>query len=249
MAAVKPRIKLDKKEAKKGELVEVKALVQHVMETGNRRDANGTIVPRKILNKFVCTVAGKQVFAADFETAISANPYIQFKFKAEESGPVVLTWTDDDGSTITGEESITVVLLHGHSGARRRREPGIQYRAPGSRVDSGFRPSAGPGLTAVIESDINQDSARDLQARIAPSRSRYGDAHARRMEPRFRAAAPDAGRSSALRAAWQRHARPSRRSARPAQARAVPRAVGQYRCRRSARKGAASHRPRFPRPL
>ena len=108
MAAVKPRIKLDKKEARKGELVEVKALVQHVMETGNRRDADGKIVPRKILNKFVCTVAGKQVFAADFETAISANPYIQFKFKAEESGPVVLTWTDDDGSTIAGEESITV---------------------------------------------------------------------------------------------------------------------------------------------
>jgi sulfur-oxidizing protein SoxZ len=109
MATAKPRIKLDKKEAKKGELVEVKALVQHVMETGNRRDANGNIVPRKILNKFVCTVAGLQVFAADFETAISANPYIQFKFKADHSGPVVLTWTDDDGSTITGEESITVV--------------------------------------------------------------------------------------------------------------------------------------------
>ena len=76
MATVKPRIKLDKKEAKKGELVEVKALVQHVMETGNRRDADGKLVPRKILNKFVCTVAGKQVFAADFETAISANPFI-----------------------------------------------------------------------------------------------------------------------------------------------------------------------------
>ena len=108
MATVKPRIKLDKKEAKKGELVEVKALVQHVMETGNRRDAAGAIVPRKILNKFVCTVAGKQVFAADFEPAVSANPYIQFKFKATGSGPVVLTWTDDDGSTIVGEEKITV---------------------------------------------------------------------------------------------------------------------------------------------
>jgi sulfur-oxidizing protein SoxZ len=106
--AVKPRIKLDKKEAKKGDIVEVKALVSHVMETGQRRDAGGNIVPRKILNKFVCTVAGKQVFAADLETAISANPYIQFKFKAAESGPVVLTWTDDDGSTIVGEETITV---------------------------------------------------------------------------------------------------------------------------------------------
>ena len=58
--------------------------------------------------KVTCTVAGKQVFAAEFEPAISANPYIQFKFKATESGPVVLTWTDDDGSTIVGEEKITV---------------------------------------------------------------------------------------------------------------------------------------------
>ena len=106
--AAKPRIKLDKKEAKKGDIVEVKALVSHVMENGQRRDASGNVIARKILNKFVCTVAGKQVFAADFEAAISANPYIQFKFKAQESGPVVLTWTDDDGSTIVGEETITV---------------------------------------------------------------------------------------------------------------------------------------------
>jgi sulfur-oxidizing protein SoxZ len=106
--SVKPRIKLDKKQAKQGELVEVKALVSHVMETGQRKDAQGNVIPRKILNKFTCTVNGKQVFAADFEPAVSANPYIQFKFKATESGPVVLTWTDDDGSTIIGEEAITV---------------------------------------------------------------------------------------------------------------------------------------------
>jgi sulfur-oxidizing protein SoxZ len=108
MATPKPRIKLDKKEAKKGDLVEVKALVSHVMETGLRKDADGKVIPRKILNKFICMVAGKQVFAADFETSVSANPYIQFKFRAEESGSVVLTWVDDDGSTIVGQESITV---------------------------------------------------------------------------------------------------------------------------------------------
>ena len=108
MADVKPRIKLDKKEARKGDLVEVKALVSHIMETGQRKDAQGATIPRKILNKFVCMVAGKQVFAADFETAVSANPYIQFKFRAEESGQVVLSWTDDDGSTIIGQDSITV---------------------------------------------------------------------------------------------------------------------------------------------
>jgi sulfur-oxidizing protein SoxZ len=106
--AVKPRIKLDKKEAKKGDLVEVKALVSHVMETGLRKDAAGNTIPRKILNKFNCTVAGQQVFSADFEMAVSANPYIQFRFRAEQSGPVVLAWTDDDGSTIVGEETITV---------------------------------------------------------------------------------------------------------------------------------------------
>jgi sulfur-oxidizing protein SoxZ len=104
----KPRIRIDKKQAKKGEIVEVKALVAHVMETGQRKDSSGKAIPRKILNKFTCTVNGKEVFSADFEPAISANPYIQFKFKAVESGPVVLTWTDDDGTKIVGEESITV---------------------------------------------------------------------------------------------------------------------------------------------
>jgi sulfur-oxidizing protein SoxZ len=108
MADVKPRIKLDRKQVKKGDLVEVKALVSHVMETGQRKDSAGNLVPRKILNKFVCTVGGKEVFSADFEPAVSANPYIQFKFRAQESGPVVLTWIDDDGSNIVGQESITV---------------------------------------------------------------------------------------------------------------------------------------------
>jgi sulfur-oxidizing protein SoxZ len=106
--SVKPRIKLDKKDAKKGDIIEVKALVSHIMETGQRKDRDGKVIPRKILNKFTCTVNGKEVFSADFEPAVSANPYIQFKFKATESGPVVLTWTDDDGSKIVGEESITV---------------------------------------------------------------------------------------------------------------------------------------------
>jgi sulfur-oxidizing protein SoxZ len=106
--STKPRIKLDKKEAKKGDLVEVKALVAHVMESGQRKDKDGKAIPRMIINKFVCTVAGKEVFAADFEPAISANPYIQFKFKAEESGPVVLTWVDDNGEKIVGEEQIKV---------------------------------------------------------------------------------------------------------------------------------------------
>lgn len=108
MSTPKPRIKLDKKEAKKGDLVEVKALVSHIMESGQRKDKDGNVIPRKIINKFTCTVSGNEVFSANFETAVSANPYIQFKFRAEESGPVVLTWIDDDGTKIIGEEKITV---------------------------------------------------------------------------------------------------------------------------------------------
>jgi sulfur-oxidizing protein SoxZ len=104
----RPRIRLDKREARKGDIVEVRALVSHIMETGQRRDAQGNVIPRKIINRFTCTVAGKDVFAVDLEPAIAANPYMQFKFRAEESGPVVLTWIDDDGSRIVGQETITV---------------------------------------------------------------------------------------------------------------------------------------------
>jgi sulfur-oxidizing protein SoxZ len=108
MSTVKPRIRLSTKTAKKGDVVEVKALVSHIMESGQRKDKDGKVIPRKILNKFTCEAAGKLVFSCDFEPAVSANPYIQFKFKAMESGPVVLTWVDDDGSKIVGQEMLQV---------------------------------------------------------------------------------------------------------------------------------------------
>ncbi len=104
----KPRIRLDKKEAKKGDIIEVKTLISHVMESGQRRDASGKVVPRKILNKFSVELNGKPIFAADIEPAVSANPYMQFKFRAEESGTLKFTWVDDDGSKIEAEEKITV---------------------------------------------------------------------------------------------------------------------------------------------
>ena len=107
--AVKPRIKLDKKEAKKGDIVEVKALVSHVMESGQRRDSAGNVIPRKILNKFTCEFNGKPVFSADLEPAVAANPYIQFNAKVDESGTFKFTWTDDDGTVTTTEEQIKVV--------------------------------------------------------------------------------------------------------------------------------------------
>jgi sulfur-oxidizing protein SoxZ len=104
----KPRVRLDKKEVKKGDIIEVKTLVSHVMESGQRRDAQGNVIPRKIINKFIAELNGKPIFTADLEPAVSANPYMQFKFKAEESGTLKFTWVDDDGSRITAEEKITV---------------------------------------------------------------------------------------------------------------------------------------------
>jgi sulfur-oxidizing protein SoxZ len=93
---------------KKGDVVEVKTLVTHVMESGQRRDAKGQLIPRKILNKFVCTYNGKEVFRADLAPAISANPYISFFITAGDSGTLDFAWTDDDGSVVKESTKITV---------------------------------------------------------------------------------------------------------------------------------------------
>lgn len=105
--AEKPRLKVPK-EAKKGEVIEIKTLLSHVMETGQRKDAAGNLIPRKIINKFTAEFNGKPVFSADLEPAIAANPYLQFTAKVDESGTFKFTWTDDDGTVTTAEENITV---------------------------------------------------------------------------------------------------------------------------------------------
>jgi sulfur-oxidizing protein SoxZ len=93
---------------KKGEVIEVKTLVTHTMESGQRRDAQNNVIPRKILNKFVCSYNGKEVFKADLAPAISANPYLAFFITASESGTLDFVWTDDDGSTIKESAKLTV---------------------------------------------------------------------------------------------------------------------------------------------
>src|SRR4029077_17526190 len=102
-----PRLKLPK-EAKKGEVIEIKTLLPHIMESGQRKDKDGKPIPRKIINKFVCKFNGKPVFTANLEPAIAANPYMQFFAKVDESGTFKCTWTDDDGTVTKAEESITV---------------------------------------------------------------------------------------------------------------------------------------------
>ena len=105
--AEKPRLKLPK-EAKKGDVIAIKTLMPHLMESGQRKDKDGKPIPRKIINKFTAEFNGKPVFSADLEPAIAANPYMQFYAKVEESGTFKFTWTDDDGTVTTAEEKITV---------------------------------------------------------------------------------------------------------------------------------------------
>jgi sulfur-oxidizing protein SoxZ len=75
-----PRVRVPA-QAKPGEIFEIKTLISHEMESGQRKDATGKIVPRKIINKFVAEFNGKTVFEADWNPAISANPYQSFFYK------------------------------------------------------------------------------------------------------------------------------------------------------------------------
>ncbi|MSO93059.1 MAG: thiosulfate oxidation carrier complex protein SoxZ [Rhodospirillales bacterium] len=96
------------KEAKAGEVIEIKTLFQHAMESGHRRDNAGNLVPRQIVNRFVCTYAGHEVFRADLFPAIAANPYVAFHTVAAETGDLVFAWTDDLGNTHTETRRLTV---------------------------------------------------------------------------------------------------------------------------------------------
>lgn len=108
MAKSKPRIKVPKT-ATKGEIIEIKTLISHKMETGLRKDKKtGNKIPRRIINKFSCKLNGKEVFSADWHPAVSANPYMSFHMLANESGTLEFSWVDDDGSLYTKKTKLQV---------------------------------------------------------------------------------------------------------------------------------------------
>ena len=97
------------KTAAKGQVIEIKTLIQHSMETGFRRDLDGKVIPVHIIDRFVCTYNGEEVFRAEFHPSVAANPYLSFHTVATESGRLELTWHDDDGSVYTESAEIEVV--------------------------------------------------------------------------------------------------------------------------------------------
>ena len=96
------------KKAKRGDVVEIKALMSHIMETGYRRTAAGDLVPRDIITSFTCRYNGAEIFRADFFPAIAANPFISFFTTAKESGKFEFEWIGDRGFSETASASITV---------------------------------------------------------------------------------------------------------------------------------------------
>ena len=94
--------------ARRGEVIELKALISHPMETGYRRSQLGAPIPRDIIRSLVCTYNGTEIFRAELHPAIAANPFFAFSTVATESGTIAFQWTGDNGFVLTESAAIRV---------------------------------------------------------------------------------------------------------------------------------------------
>lgn len=94
--------------AKRGDILELRTLIAHVMETGYRPDSSGTPKPRDLINRFSCRYNGELVFSAELFPAVAANPYFAFTTVATESGSLTFSWEGDHGFSQTETRPITV---------------------------------------------------------------------------------------------------------------------------------------------
>ncbi|MHA6263788.1 thiosulfate oxidation carrier complex protein SoxZ [Arenibacterium sp. CAU 1754] len=106
-SGVKPRVKVPKSAAA-GDAVTIKTLISHPMESGQRKDKEGNVIPRSIINRFTCMFNGQMVIDITLEPAISTNPYFQFEATVPEAGDFAFTWYDDDGSVYEDSKSIAI---------------------------------------------------------------------------------------------------------------------------------------------
>ena len=106
-SGVKPRVKAPKS-ASAGEVVTIKTLISHQMESGQRKDGDGNTIPRSIINRFTCDFNGTNIIDVKMEPAISTNPYFEFDATVPEAGDFQFTWYDDDGSVYEDTKSVTV---------------------------------------------------------------------------------------------------------------------------------------------
>lgn len=104
---VKPRVRVPKTVAK-DEVITIKTLISHPMESGQRKDKDGNTIPRSIINRFTAEFNGQMVLDTVLEPAISTNPYIEFDAKVPETGEFKFTWYDDDGSVYEDVHKVEV---------------------------------------------------------------------------------------------------------------------------------------------
>ena len=91
-----------------GAVFTVKVLIRHPMESGHGRDRMGEPIPRNIIHTLRAEYAGAEVFRAELLPGIAANPYLEFRVRARSSGDIVLTWSDDEGNTVSQSVALTV---------------------------------------------------------------------------------------------------------------------------------------------
>lgn len=96
------------KTARRGDVIEIRALTSHIMETGYRRTASGELIARDIITSFTCRYNDREIFRADLFPAIAANPYLSFFTTASESGTIAFEWIGDNGFSQTASAAITV---------------------------------------------------------------------------------------------------------------------------------------------
>ncbi|ALI54717.1 thiosulfate oxidation carrier complex protein SoxZ [Celeribacter marinus] len=106
-SGVKPRVKVPKSAAA-GDVITIKTLISHPMESGQRKDGDGNIIPRSIINRFTCDFNGQSVVDVTLEAAISTNPYVEFDATVPEAGEFKFTWYDDDGSVYEESKPIAI---------------------------------------------------------------------------------------------------------------------------------------------
>jgi sulfur-oxidizing protein SoxZ len=94
--------------ARRGEIVEIKALISHPMESGYRVGFNGALIPRDIIQLFTCIYNGEEIFRAKLSPAIAANPFLSFFTTAVESGNIEFRWSGDNGFVATASAAIAV---------------------------------------------------------------------------------------------------------------------------------------------
>lgn len=108
MARVKPRVKVPKT-AQAGQVITIKTLINHNMESGQRKDKKtGEPIPRNIINRFTASFNDDEVFAVDILPGVSANPFMQFSVRIDEAGEFLFVWTADDGEVYESRKQIAI---------------------------------------------------------------------------------------------------------------------------------------------